>query len=312
MSTTYRRRSMSEAEREQRRNAERERVKEAAEQLLTSEGWQRWVRARSMFRRYSAHNTMLLALDFHLRGIDPEPVAGFRVWLKLGRCVRKGEHGIRISARVTPKKAEPGAEQTEPQLDKRPVRFTTVAVFGRLSRVRSGDVVTSGREIRYRSVSRLLLLVRAPPGTREGTGFGLRGRRGAGARRATAQRRSRARLAGDPSANKGAMNRRRECRHRVPQPESRGPRARPPKAAAFHEMEPGDRLGRSWLVFSDTSSLRAERSGGRFSGRPVSTPPDEKSSNRGFGQSPHVDRGHIPPDPLATPSRRWRAAQRQG
>ena len=54
----------------------------------------------------------------------------FRVWLKLGRCVRKGEHGIRIAARVTPKKAEPGAEQTESQLDKRPVRFTTVSVFG--------------------------------------------------------------------------------------------------------------------------------------------------------------------------------------
>ena len=83
-----------------------------------------------MFHRYSAHNTMLLALDFHLRGIEPEPVAGFRVWLKLGRCVRKGEHGIRIAARVTTKKAEPGAEGTEPQLDKRPVRFTTVSVFG--------------------------------------------------------------------------------------------------------------------------------------------------------------------------------------
>jgi N-terminal domain of anti-restriction factor ArdC len=73
---------------------------------------------------------MLLALDFHLRGIELEPVAGFRVWLKLGRCVRKGEQGIRIAARVTPKKGEPGAEHTEPQLDKRPVRFTTVSVFG--------------------------------------------------------------------------------------------------------------------------------------------------------------------------------------
>ena len=52
MTTTYRRHRLSEAEREQRRSAERERVKEAAEQLLTSEGWQRWVRARSMFRRY--------------------------------------------------------------------------------------------------------------------------------------------------------------------------------------------------------------------------------------------------------------------
>ena len=53
MSTAYRRRRLGEAEREQRRGAERERVKEAAEQLLTSEGWQRWARARSMFRRYS-------------------------------------------------------------------------------------------------------------------------------------------------------------------------------------------------------------------------------------------------------------------
>jgi hypothetical protein len=132
-STTYRRRRLSEAEREQRRSAELERVKEAAEQLPTSEGWQRWVRARSMFRRYSAHNCMLIALDFHLRGTEPEPVAGFRTWLKLGRCVRKGEHGIRIAARVTPKKAEQTAEspgeRTERQ-EERPVRFTTVAIFG--------------------------------------------------------------------------------------------------------------------------------------------------------------------------------------
>jgi hypothetical protein len=134
MSTTYRRRRLSEAEREQRRSAERERVKEAAEQLLTSEGWQRWVRARSMFRRYSAYNCMLIALDFHLRGIEPEPVAGFRTWLKVGRCVRKGEHGIRIAARVTPKKTDPAGERPERGLtegrERQPVRFTTVAVFG--------------------------------------------------------------------------------------------------------------------------------------------------------------------------------------
>ena len=171
MSTTYRRRRLSESKREQRRTAERERVKEAAEQLLTSEGWQRWVRARSMFRRYSAHNTMLLALDFHLRGIEPEPVAGFRVWLKLGRCVRKGEHGIRIAARVTPKKAKPGAEQTEPQLDNRPVRFTTVSVFDRLSRVRSGDVADARAGLGFQPGSRCCSSARR--GMRERTGFRL-------------------------------------------------------------------------------------------------------------------------------------------
>ena len=46
------RRRLSEAEREQRRRADRERVKEAALELLSSEGWQRWVRARQLFHAY--------------------------------------------------------------------------------------------------------------------------------------------------------------------------------------------------------------------------------------------------------------------
>ena len=131
---TNRRRKPNDAERRQRRAAGRERVKQAAEQLLTSDGWQRWVAARSMFRNYSAHNTMLLALEFHLRGIEPEPVAGFRTWIKLGRAVRKGERGIRIAARVTPRKTEvdTGAHDvadTNDVAEHRPSRFTTVAVF---------------------------------------------------------------------------------------------------------------------------------------------------------------------------------------
>ena len=39
-------RRLSDSEREQRRERDRERLKQAAEQLLTSEGWQRWVRVR--------------------------------------------------------------------------------------------------------------------------------------------------------------------------------------------------------------------------------------------------------------------------
>ena len=216
MSTTYRRRRLSEPEREQRRKAERERVKEAVEQLLTSEGWQRWVRARSMFRHYSAHNTMLLALDFHLRGIEPEPVAGFRVWLKLGRCVRKGEHGIRISARVTPKKAERDAEQIELKLDKRPVRFTTVSVFDRLSRVRSGDLVDArpGRYVACRSPGLCCSSARQP----HGGGMDMAcavvaepasiGRRRSGDRARVSPTRPREQKRDNHSAE--------ECRHRVP------------------------------------------------------------------------------------------------
>jgi hypothetical protein len=41
---------LSEAERAERRQRDRERLKQAAEQLLTSEGWQRWVRVRAQAR----------------------------------------------------------------------------------------------------------------------------------------------------------------------------------------------------------------------------------------------------------------------
>jgi hypothetical protein len=51
-------RNASESEREQRRRRDRERLTRAAEQLLTSEGWERWVRirARNGLARYSVNN----------------------------------------------------------------------------------------------------------------------------------------------------------------------------------------------------------------------------------------------------------------
>jgi hypothetical protein len=41
---------------------------------------------------------MLLAHQCHERGIDPQHIAGFRSWLKLGGCVRKEERALRIFA----------------------------------------------------------------------------------------------------------------------------------------------------------------------------------------------------------------------
>jgi len=40
-------RQLTDAECEERRVKDRERLKQAAEQLLTSEGWQRWMRVRA-------------------------------------------------------------------------------------------------------------------------------------------------------------------------------------------------------------------------------------------------------------------------
>lgn len=50
-------------------------------------------------------------------------VAGFRDWLKIGRVVRKGEHGIRILAPLGVRKREAGGDADETK------RFKVVYVF---------------------------------------------------------------------------------------------------------------------------------------------------------------------------------------
>jgi hypothetical protein len=115
----------AEQERAERRCADRERLRHAAEELLSSEGWARWVRTRSMFRAYSAGNCMLLALQCHERGIEPQHIAGFRTWLKLGRCVRRGERALRILAPVSVKERDASGEETGEQR----VFFRTAFVF---------------------------------------------------------------------------------------------------------------------------------------------------------------------------------------
>jgi hypothetical protein len=116
---------LSETERDERRRADRERLKRAAEELLCSEGWRRWVRVRASFHTYSAGNCMLLALQCHQRGIEPQHVAGFRGWLNLGRCVRKGETALRILAPAAVKQRDGQGEDT----DERRVFFKTAFVF---------------------------------------------------------------------------------------------------------------------------------------------------------------------------------------
>lgn len=121
MSTTRR---LTDHEREQRRDRERERLKQAAEQLLTSNGWQRWVRVRAQggLARLSLNNQLLVALSCP----DATFVAGFKAWLKLGYCVRKGERAIRIVAPMPIKPRDPEPSDGE---DQRRILFKGVSVF---------------------------------------------------------------------------------------------------------------------------------------------------------------------------------------
>ena len=120
----YSSRRPSESERAERRRADRERLTHAAEQLLSSEGWRRWVHIRSHagLARLSLSNQLLVALA------RPQAtfVAGFKAWLDLGYVVCKGERAIAIIAPLPVKERDriSGAET-----GKTITFFRTVFVF---------------------------------------------------------------------------------------------------------------------------------------------------------------------------------------
>jgi hypothetical protein len=125
---------LTDEERDARRQADRDRIEQAARALLTSDGWQRWIKVRASngLSRYSLGNQMLIAIGCYSRGITPTYVAGFRAFLDLNRCVRKGETAIRILAPVAVKQRDEHGEET----GEKKVFFRTVPVFDTLSRVR--------------------------------------------------------------------------------------------------------------------------------------------------------------------------------
>jgi antirestriction protein ArdC len=97
--------ALTDEQRAERRRQEQELTEQAVAQLRCSAGWQRWltVRAQVGLRRYSLRNQLLTCLQ----DADATHVAGFRAWLKLGYCVRRGETShIRIWAPCPPSKTK--------------------------------------------------------------------------------------------------------------------------------------------------------------------------------------------------------------
>jgi hypothetical protein len=126
MASRSSRKPLSEAERAERRQRDRERLHQAAEQLLSSEGWQRWVRVRSQagLARLSVSNQLLVALA------RPEAtfVAGFKAWLQMGFAVRKGERAIAI---IAPLPIKDRNRVTAEETGETRMLFKTVFVFDR-------------------------------------------------------------------------------------------------------------------------------------------------------------------------------------
>jgi antirestriction protein ArdC len=120
---------LSDAERQARREADREKAAAAVEALTTSEGWQAWLALRRHFRTYSANNQFLIALQRR----DSTYVAGFRKWLQLGYAVRRGETAIRIWMPMPPSKKALAEWEAAGAVEKdRPkMRFRLGPVFDR-------------------------------------------------------------------------------------------------------------------------------------------------------------------------------------
>jgi len=108
-------------------------VKEGVANILNSEDWKKCLDANAKFWRYSFRNQMLIALQ------KPEAtrVAGYHAWLRLGRFVKKGEHGIHILAPLLVKVKETESEDAKVFLK----GFRAVSVFD-LSQTQGEDLPT--------------------------------------------------------------------------------------------------------------------------------------------------------------------------
>jgi hypothetical protein len=124
--------SQRERERDAARAARRERERasqvEAVEALRSSAGWQRWLRTRGRFRRYSLGNQLLIALQCPQATF----VAGFRKWLELGYCVEKGSRALWIWAPCPPSKKQLAEwERSGANLAERPRTFFKLVTSSR-------------------------------------------------------------------------------------------------------------------------------------------------------------------------------------
>ncbi len=97
------RRRLTDEQRAERRAQDRALARQAVEQLRSSDGWHRWLTTRARFTSYSPMNQLLVALAMP----GATRVAGFKAWLNLGYCVRRGEKAvIRIWMPLPPSKKQ--------------------------------------------------------------------------------------------------------------------------------------------------------------------------------------------------------------
>lgn len=101
------------------------RLESAVADLATSAGWTAYIRALARFHRYSLNNVLLILGQRP----DASHVAGFKGWIGLGRCVRKGERGIAIFAPCVIRRRGDGEPEGAEDAEETGVTFRIAYVF---------------------------------------------------------------------------------------------------------------------------------------------------------------------------------------
>jgi antirestriction protein ArdC len=78
-------------------------LQRGVEGIMTSEGYQAYLKTMAKFHQYSFANSLLI----HAQNPDATRVAGYRKWQELGRQVRKGEKAIKIFVPFKRKEIDP-------------------------------------------------------------------------------------------------------------------------------------------------------------------------------------------------------------
>jgi hypothetical protein len=119
------------AEQSARAEVRRSQFRSLAEQIAQMDDAQRLAMAAQMSavvtvegRALSLHNSCLVACQKP----DATVLGGFGQWIKAGRCVRKGEHGLMIWAPTMRRTQDPDAEQASDTTPRR-AGFIMVTVF---------------------------------------------------------------------------------------------------------------------------------------------------------------------------------------
>ena len=86
-----------------------DRLEQGVTELFDSDHYKEYLRVMARFHRYSFNNTPLIAMQCP----GATRLAGFQSWKKFGRCVKKGEKGIKVIAPTPFKKTveEDGEEK---------------------------------------------------------------------------------------------------------------------------------------------------------------------------------------------------------